>query len=390
MTFACLLFAVAQDGAEIRELIRRLGDPDFEVREEAERRLIGIGAPAVGGLRGAAAGSEDPEIQHRAGRILTEIERIARVNREMGMPSRVTVRRTAPLRRLFEGLTDFGAIDSQGVAGTLDAEASIQVTDGTGFDVLDSICRSLGGRISYRIEGGRVRFLAEPFVARPAFHHDAFRVRIAALDRTSVDGRFALALRLEADVLPAVSVFGEPTITVMRVIDDEGRAAAARGPLWVFDGEPRRLPSVQGSVAFYARAWSREIRFEGGAGHKEIGTGVATLARDRAAANRLELRLVPNGIRVLPESVLAGLVESGVVVLEGGEERPLEVAFARMDLGHVMHLAGIDRRIEESVQGRTLVFRLDCGPGVVKEVRLRISGAVRLEVPFEIRDAELR
>lgn len=58
---------------EIKERVRQLGHDDFSVREEATKRLIEIGRPAMAAIRGAAR-SDDAEIRMRARRILDRIE----------------------------------------------------------------------------------------------------------------------------------------------------------------------------------------------------------------------------------------------------------------------------------------------------------------------------
>lgn len=55
----------AERDARIAELVRKLGAPDFEAREQAQRELEAIGAPALRALE-AATKSEDPEVASRA------------------------------------------------------------------------------------------------------------------------------------------------------------------------------------------------------------------------------------------------------------------------------------------------------------------------------------
>jgi HEAT repeat protein len=57
----------------IEELIRRLGDDDFEVREAASRALEAAGRAAAAALEEAARDSQDAEIRWRAQRALDKI-----------------------------------------------------------------------------------------------------------------------------------------------------------------------------------------------------------------------------------------------------------------------------------------------------------------------------
>ncbi len=58
----------------IARLIRELGDEAFPRREAASRKLKAVGAPALPALCRAAAGA-DPEVRHRAERLIREVGR---------------------------------------------------------------------------------------------------------------------------------------------------------------------------------------------------------------------------------------------------------------------------------------------------------------------------
>jgi regulation of enolase protein 1 (concanavalin A-like superfamily) len=64
----------AVDEKTIRAFIKQLGDDAFEKREQAEKRLIAIGAPALELLRETAKESTDAEVRERAGRVLRGID----------------------------------------------------------------------------------------------------------------------------------------------------------------------------------------------------------------------------------------------------------------------------------------------------------------------------
>src|SRR5262245_52826928 len=70
--------------AEVQALIERLGDRDYRVSEQAERRLIAEGLPALPLLR-KAMGHKDPEVRRRALRLVPGLEHAALV-----APRRVT------------------------------------------------------------------------------------------------------------------------------------------------------------------------------------------------------------------------------------------------------------------------------------------------------------
>ncbi|KAF0241079.1 MAG: HEAT repeat-containing, partial [Planctomycetota bacterium] len=72
LIFASLL-ALPAPADEIADLVKALGDDDYDRREKAAERLAEIGAPAVEALREAVK-SEDAEVRAKAGRALALIE----------------------------------------------------------------------------------------------------------------------------------------------------------------------------------------------------------------------------------------------------------------------------------------------------------------------------
>lgn len=67
------LLAIPARGGEIEDLVKALGDDDYQVRERAAQRLTEIGEPAVPALR-EATGSADAEVRAKASRALSCIE----------------------------------------------------------------------------------------------------------------------------------------------------------------------------------------------------------------------------------------------------------------------------------------------------------------------------
>lgn len=87
---------LAQDGApplgqgaardaRIAELVGKLGDPSFDVREAAQRELIAMGAPALKALD-AATRSADPEVASRATEAIARIRQGGREPRPEPQP----------------------------------------------------------------------------------------------------------------------------------------------------------------------------------------------------------------------------------------------------------------------------------------------------------------
>src|SRR5947207_8412975 len=61
--------------AVIDQLIQQLGHDEFGQREDASRRLVQIGEPALAALRRAATAHADAEIKHRAATLVRKIEK---------------------------------------------------------------------------------------------------------------------------------------------------------------------------------------------------------------------------------------------------------------------------------------------------------------------------
>jgi HEAT repeat protein len=68
-------------GLTVDRLIRQLGDETFNKREEAGKRLGEVGLPAVQPLRAAATKDADPEVRHRARRLLKSFNMQDLINR---------------------------------------------------------------------------------------------------------------------------------------------------------------------------------------------------------------------------------------------------------------------------------------------------------------------
>ncbi len=71
--------------ARIAQLVRQLGDPDFQKREQASQELEAVGEPALPLLRKAAQTSNDAEIRHRAYAIARAVLWGARKSQFLGM-----------------------------------------------------------------------------------------------------------------------------------------------------------------------------------------------------------------------------------------------------------------------------------------------------------------
>jgi uncharacterized protein (TIGR03067 family) len=67
-----------EDAGRIAALVKQLGHDEYAKREEASKALEAAGESALGALRKAANSDDDPEIRHRAGRIIRVVTGRAR------------------------------------------------------------------------------------------------------------------------------------------------------------------------------------------------------------------------------------------------------------------------------------------------------------------------
>ena len=93
--------APATDAKEIASLIARLGDPEFDVREAASRRLVQIGGAALAALR-AAESSPDVEVRSRAAAAVRRIELDALAPSRTDPPGRPLALRLVLGKKLYE------------------------------------------------------------------------------------------------------------------------------------------------------------------------------------------------------------------------------------------------------------------------------------------------
>ena len=165
--------AEADDEQAAAEWIRKLGDRSYKVREEAQKRLIAIGEPAVG-LVTEALKSGDPEVKARAETVLDEIRKISHQARTEAVRKGLLW-----ARPIAGGVTGAPAI-CDGMAFVVGADQKIHVVGGdqkihavdarTGREVW--VSGQAGTFSPLRAAGGLV-FAVECGNARKLFAYDA-------------------------------------------------------------------------------------------------------------------------------------------------------------------------------------------------------------------------
>ncbi|QDU63270.1 hypothetical protein Pan216_41480 [Planctomycetes bacterium Pan216] len=175
----------------VDRLIKWLGDPDFSVRNQAQRRLIELGASVQAKLQ-AISGSSDTEQRLRAHEILREIRW-----REIWKPRTVSLTlEDTPLREVFERIVQQTGCPinfESSSSSALDRPISVDVVDVPYWKAIDQLSRQ--AEITPRVFDGIER---QGLVLSPGYPGDF---------PTSYQGPLRLQMRmLERDVDQTVNL----------------------------------------------------------------------------------------------------------------------------------------------------------------------------------------
>jgi hypothetical protein len=433
-----------QDSAA--ELVQKLGDEDFNVREEAENKIARMGDKALPDLKKAAE-SGDVEVRERAARLAARIEREIAVSRVYTPPAPVTLSRTLAVKEALA--LAGGDMETSTLRDVLDREIALDLKGATPFEVIDEVCRQTKS-FSYQVEAGKVRFSKEEFAECPSASEEAFRVRISSVEKyTSTDFRkkqVAWSVTLTAEAWPSCKTFGTPGVTVAAVTDGVGRriretdeifvmgggdnpqirqwaaamknkqmwggmvpaASAQRVFTFISNQDSDMLQSIRTVATYFFRVDPREHRIENAGQHQELDLGDFRLHLDRAqkygennvviggggrakgGQEVLALSLEPRKDGEAWLSSVAGdlLEKDSVVAVDAqGNETPVEARHCPTNMQQRIMVNG-------QYQMRfAATYSLELGklkPEEVRQIRVRIAGVHRKEVPLEIRDVKLQ
>jgi hypothetical protein len=434
---------IAQDqDTEIEELIEQLSDDNFVVREQAEKRLVEIGARAIEAVREAL---EDPdaEVRERAQRILAQIERLEQVEKAIQPPPSVNIEFDGTLSDLINQVkeqtgVEIGAGEARNV---LDAAVKLTVKDASLFTVMDEICSQLE-TVSWELsDEGRIRFVKEPFVRMPSFVSGPYRIRIIRTESywsnefKSVTSAWAVVFK--ADVLPGISMFGTPQIQVGKMTDDKGNVVETTNKNFVLgqknnqnmarigwggmgmggqgsdehifiyeaDRLVTKLGRIEGKATVYFKLKGKVLRFtdlEKNPTLKHEGMTL-TLSSGAYYGGRIRVGRNPQGQAealslsvAAPEgdawlSTFAGkLVEEGSIVAvdRNGKEHVLEATYTQSSGQMIKVVNG--QVVRSRGAGSWTIPLGKLKKAELSEIRLRIAGLHRQSIPFEFEGLSLR
>ncbi len=432
----------AQDEARFRELVQKLEDDSFEVREQAQKDLVKLGEPAVPALKAAVAAASKSndrgELKARAEAALREIELSAKSRAVYRDPARITLRlKDAPLA---DALKEIGRqaglkVDASAVDGT--ATVTIEAEGAPLFKVLDDLCRGRDDRTYEYREEGVVKFSRDRHPACPSDYPGPFRVRVARmrLERTTdfKERKAVLHVTVEGDHEKYLKPWKGYEVDLTKATDDKGSALEARKGEedeevnQVFGGAVMKIQvaraframgaagaepagtsftlrglsagasrvTLQGTLKISFPLEAKTLAFERPQGGETQEVGDYTVKIDRTLGrNRFALSIARKGAKPQDESFLEEIDqrvdhESVVAIDEDGAEHKGTMAASNDSFGARIRI--VNGVVERSGTGASYQAGFQTlGNKTVKELRFRfVSSSYVKSVPFRIEGVEL-
>jgi hypothetical protein len=259
-----LILAIALPQDEVSGWIVQLESDSLAVREEAIRKLTGLGPEAVARLEKARDDAKSAEVRARLEGIVAHIKKMAELSKAFGPTRRVTLASRgqllkevlAPLKAPFVSAIDTGVLDEE-------ARIDVQVRDVTWWEALDRVAHAAGahyllegednGRIRIKLVKGRERDW--PVVYANQFRisvREATRVESRALGETGTWDLVLVELRYQPDLKPQ-SGWSEDSVQILSILDAKGVNVKDDRPEWAASN-PRH---AFGASSFLSENWVR-------------------------------------------------------------------------------------------------------------------------------------
>jgi hypothetical protein len=275
------------DGREIAALIERLGDDDWNTREQAEEEIVLFGELALPQLQEQIDSGTDPEVRSRASSAVHRIEQ----NRLAG-PSIITLRMTdAHPRDVFQELgrqagTHF-EVQPSNLWDTLDQEITVELTRVPFWEAMKHVCAQ--ANVFPRHWGSEQHIVLGQGQANwadgPGFVHGPFMVTASRITRShSID--LAQTPQRRDDFTIQLTIMAEPKLRVLQshplvleeAVDEHGRSLVppaerhthvSSHPHWRINASgrmaypqepaPMRLVRLRGSMRFVLQTQSQTL-----------------------------------------------------------------------------------------------------------------------------------
>lgn len=434
----CLLALLppAQEDARLQDLVRKLEDDAFDVREQAQSDLVKLGEPALPALRKILEESKDrAELRLRVAAALREIETLAKSRLVCPDAKLATLKAEAqPLGRVLEELARQYGVTIDASPLDLTAPVTLDLQDAPLMRALDGLCRDRDDRRWEFVDDERIRFLKEPQAAWPTSYTGAFRVRLNSL-RLSRSTNFrektaVVRLVLEADCERRVKPAKGVEILVTQAVDDKGgtpeivkgddedeAAGNVRGlrvnRAWVrvggmgaepaTSGETFTLKNLDSGVSKISLQGTATFRFP--LDRSEIRFAPPQSGETRDAADlKLRLDLMGNArwklsiSRAKPDAAGGSLTEDvqqrlDLDSLTGLDEEGQEHKGSFQPSGDTMaaRIVVVNGVVQQSVDGMSYLLQLPTLRGkTAKEIRFKFADRVlEKKIPFSFQDVPL-
>ncbi len=428
------LAAAPQDDARVTDLIQKLEDDAFDVREQAQKDLVKIGEPALAALRKAlertGKESDKGELKIRSEATVREIELAIKAAKVYRDPRLVTISaKEQDLGKLLEEIGRQAGVTLDASAIDRSEKVSLEAKGLPLFQVLDRLCVGSRDRTFELRKEGTVTFLKEPHVPCPSAYSGPVRVRVTRADlqratdfktRTS-----SLKLTLEADYERYLAPFGKPEID-LKAVDEEGKAVEvaaghendnvfqnAGGRIFVMgammaldDGADRSRPftlksiapgttkvTLRGKARLVFPLDTREVKFEKPQSGATVDAGPYRVKLERTGPRNSWTISIQNTAR-----------DPGTSSTEDVERRVMRESLVAVDEDGTEHTGAMEPgragRSAISVINGKIVTQEGAGSfdarfatlrgKAVKELRFKfVDATFPKEFPFEIRDLEL-
>ncbi len=217
----------AQDDTAIKDLIRKLDDSEFQVREDAFNALVKMGAKAVPALKEAAEKGDSPEVKLRASEALRAIDLAEKTGQVYRDPALVTADfKGEPLAKAIEEIARQAGVKVEGLAHAPEAALTLKLDGVSVLEAMDRVC-ALQDQLSWSERGdGTIALAKEKHAAAPSAYAGPFRLRVADLTVTRKtdfkETTTTATLVLASEHLQYLKPLSRVRFEIAKAVDDKG------------------------------------------------------------------------------------------------------------------------------------------------------------------------
>jgi len=421
---AGLFLAPLQDDAQIKELIRKLDDSDFQTRDEAFHALVKAGPKAVALLKEAAEKSTSAEVKTRAADAIKAIDLAVKAASVYREPARINAAfADTPLPRALEDVAKQAGVRLEGLAHAPEAPLTLKLENATLLEALDRICAAQEQLTYAHASEGVVSLVKEKHAQPPAVYFGPFRVQIGELTitrksdfkATTTTASFTLASEHEKHLKPLAKVRFEISkaiddqgteLQVARVGDAEAAALGGGGAVVIMGLGGMRPPDsdrrfeakgfspaatgfrlLQGTATFLFPLQYTDVKFKAPAANDREETGDFAFKVLQTRQRYIEFEVTrTKGTEAVGQDEIDRRLDADSVVLvdaDGKEHKAESLQPSGLD-SIVIGPGGVERKLKYRAMFAT------AGVRNAKELRFRfIDKTLEKQAPFEFKDVRV-